>query len=75
MQIWDKKMGRPGGNPEFGTKYKFDYGNEEKRSEALTIRMTPTMLQQLKDIAGDDYRNFCLLAIAEKMEATKAEQR
>lgn len=60
--------GRPGGNPEFGTKFKFDYGNEEKRSEALTIRITPSMLQQLKDIAGDEYRDFCREAIAEKIE-------
>lgn len=59
--------GRPGGNPEFGTKFKFDYGNEEKKTEALTIRVTPSFLQEIKDTAGDRYRDFCRDAIVEKM--------
>lgn len=63
-----KGRGRPGGNPDFGTKYKFDYGNKEKRDVALTIRITKTMLQQLKDIAGDEYRNFCRDVIAAAIE-------
>ncbi|WDD36098.1 hypothetical protein PQG02_32380 (plasmid) [Nostoc sp. UHCC 0926] len=59
--------GRPGGNPEFGTKYKFDYGNEETKTEALTIRVTPSFLQEVKNIAGDRYRDFCREAIVEKL--------
>ncbi len=64
-------MSRPGGNPDFGTKYKFDFGNKEKRDVALTIRITKTMLQQLKDIAGDEYRNFCLNAITSAIAEDK----
>jgi hypothetical protein len=66
--------GRPGGNPDFGTKYKFDYGNEEKRSEALTIRITPSLLKELKNIAGDEYRDFCRQAIAKEVERHAAAQ-
>ena len=69
-ESWDKNMagrGRPGGNPEFGTKFKFDYGNKETKTEALTIRVTPSFLQEIKNIAGDRYRDFCREAIAEKL--------
>lgn len=66
--------GRPGGNPEFGTKFKFDYGNEEKKTEALTIRITPSFLQEIKNIAGDRYRDFCRDAIAEKLGRESAAQ-
>jgi len=65
MQIIDKNMARTGGNPDFGTKYKFDFGNEEVRSQALTIRVTPSFLEEIKNIAGDRYRDFCRDAIAE----------
>ncbi|MEH2462263.1 MAG: hypothetical protein V7K23_00430 [Nostoc sp.] len=64
--------GRPGGNPEFGTKYKFDYGNEETKTEALTIRVTPSFLQEVKNIAGDRYRDFCRDAIEQAVERHKA---
>ncbi|MCC5611528.1 hypothetical protein LC612_33510 [Nostoc sp. CHAB 5834] len=57
-------MARIGGNPDFGTKYKFDFGNEEVRSQALTIRVTPSFLEEVKNIAGDRYRDFCRDAIA-----------
>lgn len=59
--------GRPGGNPDFGTKYKFDYGNEEKKTEALTIRVTPRFLEEIKKAGGDRYRDFCRDAIVEKL--------
>ncbi|MHC5717778.1 MAG: hypothetical protein ACYTX0_38150 [Nostoc sp.] len=64
----DKNMARIGGNPDFGTKYKFDFGNEETKTEALTIRVTPSFLKEIKNIAGDRYRDFCRDAIVEKME-------
>lgn len=76
-ESWDKNMagrGRPGGNPEFGTKYKFDYGNEETKTEALTIRVTPSFLQEIKNIAGDRYRDFCREAIAERLGRELAAQ-
>lgn len=61
-------MARTGGNPDFGTKYKFDFGNEEVRSQALTIRVTPSFLEEIKNIAGDRYRDFCRDAIAEAVK-------
>lgn len=66
--------GRPGGNPEFGTKYKFDFGNKEKRSVVLTFRITESMLNNLKEVAGDEFRNYCIQAIAEKMEHDKQQK-
>lgn len=66
--------GRPGGNPDFGTKFKFDYGNEEKKTEALTIRVTPRFLEEIKNAGGDRYRDFCRDAIIEKLGRELAAQ-
>jgi hypothetical protein len=74
MQIIDKNMARTGGNPDFGTKYKFDFGNEEVRSQALTIRVTPSFLEEIKNVAGDRYRDFCRDAIVEKLGREMAAQ-
>jgi hypothetical protein len=74
MQIIDKNMARIGGNPDFGTKYKFDFGNEEVRSQALTIRVTPSFLEEIKNVAGDRYRDFCRDAIVEKLGRELAAQ-
>lgn len=74
MQIIDKNMARIGGNPDFGTKYKFDFGNEEVRSQALTIRVTPSFLEEIKNVAGDRYRDFCREAIAERLGRELAAQ-
>ena len=60
--------GRPGGNPDFGKKYKFDYGNEEKRSVPLTIRISESLLEKIKEAGGDTFRDFCRDAIIEKLE-------
>ncbi len=60
--------GRPGGNPEFGKKYKFDYGNEEKRSVVLSMRITESFFEKIKKVGGDTFRDFCIEAIAEKVE-------
>lgn len=65
-------MPRTGGNPDFGTKFRFDYGNEEKRDVALTIRITQSELDRLKNIAGDRYRDFCRDAINDAAERHKA---
>ncbi|WP_414589254.1 hypothetical protein [Scytonema sp. PCC 10023] len=65
-----KGRGRPGGNPEFGTKYKFDYGNAETRDHALSIRFSSRELEEIKRIGGDSYRDFCRKAILEALEQT-----
>ena len=39
------------GNPDFGTKYRFDYGREEPLSEQVKVLMHPTMKNQLKNLA------------------------
>lgn len=48
-------MARPGGNPDFGTKHRFDYGREEPLSEQVKVLMHPQVKQQLKNLA--DQRN------------------
>ncbi len=44
-------MARPGGNPDFGTKYRFDYGRDEPLSEQVKVLMHPQMKCQLKNLA------------------------
>ena len=44
-------MARPGGNPDFGKKYRFDYGREEPLSEQVKVLMHPHMKCQLKNLA------------------------
>ncbi len=44
-------MARPGGNPDFGTKYRFDYGRDEPLSEQVKVLMHPQMKQELKNLA------------------------
>ncbi len=52
MYVWGlEKMARPGGNPDFGKKYRFDYGREEPLSEQVKVLMHPKVKQQLKNLA------------------------
>ncbi len=44
-------MARPGGNPDFGTKYRFDYGREKPLSEQVKAQVHPEVKQQLKNLA------------------------
>jgi hypothetical protein len=44
-------MARPGGNPDFGTKYRFDNGRDEPLSEQVKVLMQEKMKHQLKDLA------------------------
>lgn len=44
-------MARPDGNPDFGTKYRFDYGRDEPLSEQVKAQVHPTVKQQLKNLA------------------------
>jgi len=39
------------GNPDFGTKYRFDYGREQPLSEQVKVLMLPDTKNQLKKIA------------------------
>ncbi len=45
-------MTRARGNPDFGTKYRFDYGRSEPLSEKVLVLMYPEMKHQLKDLAA-----------------------
>lgn len=47
-------MARPGGNPDFGTKYRFDYGREEPLSEQVKVLMHPQMKRQLKNLVDQN---------------------
>lgn len=44
-------MARPGGNPDFGIKYRFDYGKDKLLSEQVKVLMHPEVKQQLKELA------------------------
>ncbi len=48
-------MSRPGGNPDFGVKHRFDYGREEPLSEQVKVLMHSKMKEELKNIA--EYEN------------------
>ncbi len=47
-------MARPGGNPDFGTKYRFDYGRDEPLSEQVKVLMNTSMKHQLKNMADQN---------------------
>lgn len=63
-----KGRGRPGGNPDFGLKYKFDYGNDEVRDQVLAIRFSASELEKIKASGGDRYRDFCRKAILDALQ-------
>ncbi|MEA5504932.1 hypothetical protein VB735_17835 [Halotia wernerae UHCC 0503] len=63
--------GRPGGNPEFGTKYKFQAKGDEPLSEAISVRLTASVKQYLESL-GKNYPEFVREAIAEKIERHEA---
>ena len=44
-------MGRPGGNPDFGKKYRFDYGREKPLSAQVKTLVLPETKQQLIELA------------------------
>lgn len=47
-------MSNPKGNPEFGTKYRFDNGREKPLSEQVKVLMLPDTKNQLKKIADQN---------------------
>jgi len=46
-------MARPGGNPDFRTKYKFDFGRNKPLTDQVKAVVYPEMKQQLKDLAKE----------------------
>lgn len=58
--------GRPGGNPDFGTKYAFTTTREEPLTENVSIRVSATMKSQLKK--QKNWQELVRQAIAEKLE-------
>lgn len=44
-------MPRPGGNPDFGKKIKFNYGREEALREQVSMRLATQTKLQLQDLA------------------------
>ena len=58
--------GRPGGNPEFGTKYKLQPKGEEPLTEKVTVRISEKTKEFL-DSLGKEYADFVREAIAEKI--------
>lgn len=47
------QMARPGGNPEFGTKYRLNSRGEEALSEQVKAQVNPRIKQQLKTLADE----------------------
>jgi hypothetical protein len=46
-------MARPGGNPDFGTKYRFDYGRDKPLSEQVKAQINAEVKQQLQHLARE----------------------
>jgi hypothetical protein len=46
-------MGRPGGNPDFGTKYKFDFGRERPLTAQVKAVVYPEIKEKLKILAEE----------------------
>ncbi|MGK7930272.1 MAG: ribbon-helix-helix protein, CopG family [Microcystaceae cyanobacterium] len=47
-------MARPGGNPDFGTKYRFYFGREHPLTEQVKVLMDSDMKNQLKRLAKEE---------------------
>jgi hypothetical protein len=58
--------GRPGGNPDFGTKYAFTTQREEPLTENVSLRISATMKSQLKK--QKNWQELVREAIAEKLQ-------
>jgi hypothetical protein len=71
-------MARLGGNPDFGTKYRFDYGRNEPFSEKVLVLMYTRMKSQLNSLAKE--RNCSVpdvirVAIEQYLESLPDEER
>lgn len=63
--------GRPGGNPEFGMKYKGVRLGEERYDTVLTIKITEGMNEELKEL--EDKAEFCRQALKEALLKRKSQ--
>lgn len=45
-------MARPGGNPEFGTKYRFNFGRDEPLTEQVKAVVNSQVKEELKNLAA-----------------------
>ncbi len=61
-----KASGRPGGNPDFGTKYAFKTNREEPLTESLSLRVPASMKSELKRL--QNWQELVREAIVEKLE-------
>ena len=64
-------MTRPGGNPDFGTKYRFTTDREEPCTAKMTLRLPPSQYAKLKALAN--WQELVREAIAEKLEKLESE--
>ena len=64
-------MARPGGNPDFGTKYAFKTERQEPLKRKIGFRVTERMYQQL--ISTENYGELIREAIAEKLDKLESE--
>lgn len=64
--------GRPGGNPDFGTKYALTTDRPEALTERITVRIPPKMKKKLKQL--NDYPEFIREAIEEKLKKIESEE-
>lgn len=48
-----EQMARPGGNPDFGTKYRFNCDREKPLSAHVKVVMLPEIKEQLKALASE----------------------
>jgi hypothetical protein len=62
-----KASGRPGGNPDFGTKYAFTTDREEALTESLSLRISATMKSKLK--SRKNWQELVREAIEEKLNS------
>lgn len=44
-------MARPGGNPDFGTKYRFDYGRDKPLTAQVKAQVSPEVKEKLRILA------------------------
>ncbi len=66
-----KASGRPGGNPDFGTKYAFKTDREEPLTESLSLRVPASMKSELKRL--QNWQELVREAIAEKLDKLESE--
>lgn len=65
-----KASGRPGGNPDFGTKYALKTEREEPLTESLSLRVPKSLLSELK--SRENWQELVRQAIVEKLQEIRS---